>query len=62
MRPSFRGKGLGMALIKSVVEIAKEHGCSEINWQTRVSNEVAHSLYEKIAERTDLIPYRIVLK
>ncbi len=59
--PSSRGLGLGKTLIAAVAENARTHGSSELNWQTRTSNETAQSLYEKIAERVDLIPYRMAL-
>ncbi len=59
--PQNRGVGLSKFLINAVAEHAKAHGCSELNWQTRISNEAAQSLYEKIAERVDLIPYSMAL-
>lgn len=61
VRPDSRGQGIGKSLIQAVAEIARDRGCSELNWQTRVSNTVAQSLYSKIAEQIDLIPYRMEL-
>ncbi len=59
--PSSRRQGIGKRLIAEVATIARERGCSELNWKTRKSNVIAQTLYEQIAEQTELIPYRIVL-
>ncbi len=49
-----RGQGIGRALIESVYEHAKQAGSSRVYWQTKENNEVARSLYDKVAEYSGL--------
>ena len=54
-----RGRGVGGALIGAVVHAAKEAGAARVIWNTHETNAVARSLYDKAAERTGFIQYRI---
>jgi ribosomal-protein-alanine N-acetyltransferase len=45
--PEFRGKKLGEALMKKVLEIVKMRGARSVTLEVRVSNIVAQSLYRK---------------
>jgi [ribosomal protein S18]-alanine N-acetyltransferase len=45
--PEYRGKKLGGALMKRVMEIAKQQGAKTMTLEVRVSNEVAQSMYRK---------------
>ncbi|WP_235860242.1 ribosomal protein S18-alanine N-acetyltransferase [Rossellomorea aquimaris] len=46
--PDYRGKGLGEALMKGIMEIAKEVGARVMTLEVRVSNEAAKGLYRKM--------------
>jgi GNAT superfamily N-acetyltransferase len=54
-----RGGGVGRALIAAVVAAAKEEGAARVFWNTHETNAVARRLYDKVAERTGFIQYRI---
>lgn len=45
--PGLRGKRLGEALMRKVIEIVKERGARTMTLEVRVSNIVAQSLYRK---------------
>ena len=46
--PIGRGKGIGEALMREAMRIAKERGCVVMSLEVRVSNEVAQNLYRKL--------------
>jgi [ribosomal protein S18]-alanine N-acetyltransferase len=46
--PDYRGKGLGEALMKRIMEVAKEVGARVMTLEVRVSNEAAKGLYRKM--------------
>lgn len=46
--PEFRGQQLGEAILRMIMEIAKERGAKTMTLEVRVSNEVAQSLYRKL--------------
>ena len=54
-----RGCGVGRALIAAVVGAAKEAGAARVFWNTHETNAVARRLYDKVAERTGFIQYRV---
>jgi GNAT superfamily N-acetyltransferase len=54
-----RGGGVGRALIAAVVEAAKQAGAARVFWNTHETNAVARRLYDKVAERSGFIQYRI---
>jgi GNAT superfamily N-acetyltransferase len=54
-----RSGGVGRALIAAVVGAAKEVGAARVFWNTHETNAVARTLYDKVAERTGFIQYRI---
>jgi GNAT superfamily N-acetyltransferase len=54
-----RGKGVGRALIHAVSEYARAAGAGRLYWQTHESNAVAMQLYDKIAEKSGFIVYRM---
>jgi GNAT superfamily N-acetyltransferase len=43
-----QGKGYGTAIVKSLVETAKEKGCYKVICTSRFSREQVHSFYEKL--------------
>lgn len=46
--PEYRGKKLGEALLKKVLDMAKEKGAETATLEVRVSNTPARSLYKKM--------------
>ncbi|UQD50865.1 ribosomal-protein-alanine N-acetyltransferase [Bacillus methanolicus] len=46
--PEYRGKKLGEALLRKVMEIAREYGAKTMTLEVRVTNYVAQSLYRKL--------------
>nr|WP_066326976.1 ribosomal protein S18-alanine N-acetyltransferase [Anoxybacillus amylolyticus] len=46
--PEYRGKKLGEALMRRMMEMAKQLGAVTMTLEVRVSNEVAQSLYRKL--------------
>ncbi|MBI3507466.1 MAG: GNAT family N-acetyltransferase [Proteobacteria bacterium] len=59
--PAARGTGVGRALIARVAGLAKEAGATRLYWQTHETNATARTLYDKVAERSGFIVYRILL-
>lgn len=58
---SARGTGVGRALIQAVCERARSAGSTRLYWHTHESNATARALYDKVAERSGFIVYRIPL-
>jgi GNAT superfamily N-acetyltransferase len=56
---AIRGGGVGRALIAAVVGAAKEAGAARVFWNTHETNAVARRLYDRVAERSGFIQYRI---
>jgi GNAT superfamily N-acetyltransferase len=54
-----RTGGVGRALIAGVVEASKQAGAVRVFWNTHETNAVARRLYDKVAERSGFIQYRI---
>ena len=52
-----RGHGIGRALIMAVYEIAKEHGCKRVYWQTHTTNTPGRTLYDKVAKHFGFLVY-----
>lgn len=44
----FRGKGIGTALVQSVIAEAKRLGCYKLIGQSRYGREKVHELYQKL--------------
>lgn len=55
--PSYRGIGLGRALIEAVYEKADEEGCPGVYWLTQEFNHTARQLYDRIGVLTPFIKY-----
>jgi RimJ/RimL family protein N-acetyltransferase len=49
------------ALVERVCDAAKQAGAGRVYWQTHETNETARRLYDRIAERSGFIIYRIAL-
>jgi GNAT superfamily N-acetyltransferase len=59
--PSLRGKGVGRALIEAAAAQAKAAGASRLYWQTQEGNATARLLYDRIAQNSGFIVYRMDL-
>lgn len=51
VKPAFRGKGIGFALLKRLAAIALERDCKRLDWNVLDWNELALSFYDKIGAR-----------
>lgn len=56
-----RGKGVGEALIRAVCEQARNAGAARLYWQTHETNRAAMKLYDRVAERSGFLVYRMPL-
>ncbi len=56
---SARGKGVARALIEAVREQAKIAQSPRVYWQTHETNLTAMKLYDKVAERSGFLVYRL---
>ncbi len=56
---SARGQGVGRALVESVYAQAKLAGSPRVYWLTHETNETAMRLYDKVAERSGFVVYRL---
>ena len=61
VKPEFRGKGVGKALLKKVIEIAKERNCGRVEWVVLDWNAPAIKFYQKLGakEMKDWLVYRL---
>jgi ribosomal protein S18 acetylase RimI-like enzyme len=59
---SARGRGVGEALVRECIQVARGRGASIVELQSARSREAANRLYERIGfERRDSNPYRMTL-
>lgn len=56
-----RGRGVGSALIASVMNQARLADSNRVYWQTHEANSVARRLYDRIAERSGFLIYRLTV-
>jgi GNAT superfamily N-acetyltransferase len=56
-----RGNGVGQALINGVFDAARRAGTSRVYWLTHESNLKAMQLYDKLAEKSGFVMYRMVI-
>lgn len=56
-----RGQGVGRALIAAVADEATERGCARVYWMTQTGNAVARALYDRVAEDSGFMVYRLPL-
>jgi GNAT superfamily N-acetyltransferase len=58
--PEARGQGVGRALIEACRRRAREHGATELAWETAPDNETAQLLYDSLdAEKSAWISYAL---
>jgi len=58
---SARGLGVGRALIDSVYREAKLASAFRVYWQTHETNQTAMQLYDKVAEKSGFVVYRMAI-
>ena len=51
VRPEFRGKGIGKALLVRVAAVAVERGCGRLQWQVLDWNQTAIDFYQSLGAR-----------
>lgn len=56
---SHRGTGVGRALIAELCAIARARGWTQVRWVSEHGNVTARRLYDRIAENSELVTYRI---
>jgi GNAT superfamily N-acetyltransferase len=55
-----RGSGVAEALIEACRERAREHGATELDWQTAKDNRRAQAVYERVgAKRSEWVDYSL---
>jgi GNAT superfamily N-acetyltransferase len=59
--PNIRGKGIGRALMKKVIELAKEKNSKRVYWTTQEFNKTARVLYDTIIPVSEFVQYRLPL-
>lgn len=59
--PAHRSTGLARALIAHVAEAAAARPCSRVYWLTHESNTTARALYDRVAQNSGFIQYRLPL-
>ncbi len=56
-----RGRGVGRALIVEVARRAKDRGSARVYWLTHETNATAMLLYDRVADRSGFLVYRLPL-
>ena len=54
-----RRKGIAEALIKGVDQVRKDYGATRLYWMTQGGNESARRVYDRLADITDFVQYRV---
>jgi GNAT superfamily N-acetyltransferase len=61
VRQAHRGHGIGRLLVRRVVEVAAETGCSRVEWMTEQTNAHARAFYARLGNEpnTEKVLYRV---
>lgn len=61
VRPRFRGRGMGKAMLVRLAKLARERGCGRLEWSVLDWNEPSISFYESLGAvaMTDWTVYRV---
>jgi GNAT superfamily N-acetyltransferase len=59
--PTFRGGGVGRALIQDLIDLGRARRWSQHYWVTRANNEPARRLYDKFGQADNFVRYRLTL-
>lgn len=57
-----RGTGVGAALVRDLIDWARDKGCARVYWHTDRGNEVARRLYDRIAPADRMVRYMLDLQ
>jgi GNAT superfamily N-acetyltransferase len=57
--PDHRGRGIGEALVRDLVGMAKTNGWSRLYWHTHAANQTARSVYDRFTKADDFVRYRL---
>jgi GNAT superfamily N-acetyltransferase len=57
--PAARGSGVGAALIDAVRQAAEQRGVTNVYWMTQETNATARRLYDRVANNTGFIKYKL---
>jgi len=62
VKPEYRGKGIGKALLKKLIEVAKERNCGRVEWVVLDWNKPAIDFYKKLGAEpmNEWIIYRLI--
>ena len=58
---SWRGRGVGRALIEAVRDAARADGAARLYWHTQAANATARRLYDQLADPPEFVVYRMLL-
>lgn len=59
VKPQSRRCGAATSLVQAVVAVARHRKVSRVYWHTDQKNKDAQQLYQKIAQQSDMIQFRI---
>jgi len=64
VKPEARGKGVGLALVRQVAQVAVERGCGRMEWRVLDWNEPAIRFYQRLGAepQTEGTKYRVLGK
>lgn len=60
--PTFRGQGIGRALIEDLIALARARGWKRLYWNTDEGNAPARRLYDSFCKSDGHVRYRLVLQ
>jgi len=62
VKPEYRGKGIGKALLYKLIEVAKERNCGRVEWVVLDWNKRAIDFYKKLGAEpmNEWIIYRLI--
>jgi len=55
VKPDYRGNGVGIMLIKKVIDFAKAEKCKKLRWQVSEWNQPAFDFYKSLGATVDSI-------
>ncbi len=59
VKPESRRCGVGTSLIQAVVDVARRRKVKRVYWHTEEKNKVAQRVYQRMAQQSDMIQFRI---
>lgn len=59
VEPAYRSQGIGLALVKQVIELAKEADCYKLIATSRTSRPPVHDLYKRLGFTQHGIEFRL---